>query len=221
MEKINLTFNSEIIPFYVYSKSKDDYMSQWFRKYKTFYEHIDLSYSQNFLTPNDVVLDCGANMGNHTVFWSKICRCKVYSIEAEPETYLILSKNIQANNCTATPYNLIVGKGGDTRYSPVFSRRTCGETQYLENEEGEKSVRIDDLIKEKIRLIKIDTEGHEIDVLLGAKQTIESSRPILWIESHHYTERYSFEDLINITQSFGYKKPTQGHLDAYWFVPQI
>ena len=38
-------------------------------------------------------------------------------------------------------------------------------------------------IKEKIDLIKIDVEGHEIETLEGAKNTIKENKPVIVIES--------------------------------------
>lgn len=222
---INLIFDGETISFHVFPATHGnklaDHLSNWHRKRKTFYEQDDLLYSRQFLRPNDIVLDCGANMGNHTVFWSKICGCKVRSFEPTSETYKILQKNIQSNECNVIAHNIILGKGGDKKYKADVNARSYGEAQYLESEDGKKSFRIDDLIDEKISLIKIDTEGHEIDILLGAEKTIKSSHPVLWIETHEYTGRYRSEDLINLTKSFGYGNPIKGKHQILWFTPEI
>jgi hypothetical protein len=42
---------------------------------------------------------------------------------------------------------------------------------------------LDFLNIKKIDFIKIDTNGHELEILLGAKETILEARPLIFIES--------------------------------------
>ena len=50
-------------------------------------------------------------------------------------------------------------------------------------------ITLDSLGLENVGLIKIDTEGFEVEVIKGAMETIRKSRPILLIETH------TFEDM--------------------------
>lgn len=47
---------------------------------------------------------------------------------------------------------------------------------------------------ERVALIKIDVEGHEIEVLKGGANTLRRSRPIVLVEikSHNIDEAFSF-----------------------------
>ena len=45
-----------------------------------------------------------------------------------------------------------------------------------------KQIKIDDSPLDNVRFIKIDVEGMEADVLLGAENTIEKSRPLCLVE---------------------------------------
>lgn len=48
-----------------------------------------------YIKENTVILDIGANIGNHTVFFSKVCKArKIFSFEPVEETYNILNKHV-------------------------------------------------------------------------------------------------------------------------------
>ena len=47
-------------------------------------------------------------------------------------------------------------------------------------------------------LIKIDVEGLELDVLLGAKATIEKSKPKLLVEMHGADEEKKIKNIKNV-----------------------
>ena len=57
-------------------------------------------------------------------------------------------------------------------------------------EGGVKTVRLDDVVKERIDFIKMDIEGAEMKALLGAKNTISMYRPNLAICIYHNIEDY-------------------------------
>ncbi|HSY76221.1 MAG TPA: FkbM family methyltransferase, partial [Bacteroidia bacterium] len=73
-------------------------------------------------------------------------------------------------------------------------------------------VKLDDFVKDKqipkIDLIKIDTEGFEINVLKGAEETLKKNMPILFIEvdnDHLMAQHSSAKDLITYIKSLGYE----------------
>ena len=51
-------------------------------------------------------------------------------------------------------------------------------------------------------LIKIDTEGYELPILMGAKKTLENKKPQLYIEIH---EKEQENPILNLLQEIGYK----------------
>jgi FkbM family methyltransferase len=61
-----------------------------------------------------------------------------------------------------------------------------------------------------LRLLKIDVEGMEAEVLLGARQTIARHRPILYVENDR---REKSAALIGLIRGFGY--------DLYWDLPTL
>ena len=71
-----------------------------------------------------------------------------------------------------------------------------------------KQKRLDDYSFDDVDYIKIDVEGHELNVLKGAVKTIERCKPIIVIEQNRVTERYGKGnkfDAKNFLISLGYE----------------
>jgi FkbM family methyltransferase len=63
-------------------------------------------------------------------------------------------------------------------------------------------IRIDDLDAKDVRFIKIDVEGHELNVLRGAGETVDRERPRLLVEVEERIQ--PVEPLISLVTSWGY-----------------
>ena len=61
-----------------------------------------------------------------------------------------------------------------------------------------------------LRLLKIDVEGMEVDVLLGARRTIVTHRPIIYVENDR---RENSARLIGTIQDLGYR--------LCWHLPRL
>jgi hypothetical protein len=59
------------------------------------------------------------------------------------------------------------------------------------------------LLGRKVDVIKIDVEGHELEVLRGARQSLEAHHPALIIES---LAKESFAELVGILGPLGYAR---------------
>ena len=135
---------------------------------------------------NGVAIDVGANIGNHSVFFSKFFK-KVYSFEPNPKTFKLLEINSKLSD------NIYVKKMGLSN-KKVISNLLENESNIggskLTNEKSEKTIDIKlttldqeiNIIDEKINLLKIDVEGHEFEVIQGSKDTIKRFRPIIVFE---------------------------------------
>ena len=66
--------------------------------------------------------------------------------------------------------------------------------------------RLDDYIRTPVRLIKIDVEGAEYDVLLGARQTLQASKPTLLIEIQTTNQ----EKVFSLLEGLGYSRTSLG-----------
>lgn len=158
-----------------------------------------------YLSDDAVVLDIGANIGSHTVYWALERNAKkVYSFEPFAQTFDILSINIALNHLE----NIVVlsnkGLSNEVCNAKVksFWDRNIGGTSFMkDNDGGYNFVPLDSIeIPEKIDLIKIDVEGHEMETLQGAKSTIIKNKPVIVIETFDKKEQ-----VANFLTSCGYE----------------
>jgi FkbM family methyltransferase len=64
---------------------------------KTFYECEMLEDIRNRIEPDSVIFDVGANIGNHSIYFAKICSSRVYSFEPQKSVFAILERNVMLN----------------------------------------------------------------------------------------------------------------------------
>ncbi|HJX80232.1 FkbM family methyltransferase [Glutamicibacter sp.] len=197
-----------------------EYLFEQIRRNMRFYEEdvLILLGHLSTLVENESILDAGGNIGNHTVFFAKILGQKVYTFEPIESNIEILRKNIAANELD----NKVVLR-------PVAlwsSVKRVDFHQNIEDNGGTYSGEIDmegrwetstiDLeVSESVSIIKVDVEGAEADVLLGALQTIERSLPIISVEIH---DVQNYRKIYEILKSYSYEViAILGRSDNYIF----
>ena len=130
----------------------------------------------------ELVFDIGANIGQFCIHFNEIFdKTKVFSFEPVSYTFDTLQKNtdlIKNINC----YNLAMGEKAGS--SKIYLRERSDINSLLpSNHENENSemVEVETVdsfcVKNsinKIDLLKIDTEGYEMNVLKGAKKMIQN-----------------------------------------------
>lgn len=174
-----------------------------------------------------VAIDCGANIGVHTVEWA---RCmfgwgRVYSFEAQEKIYYALAGNIALSNCfNATARLAALGEKCGRLAVPELNYCTpssfgsleliqAPHNEYIGQEidygrpAGEvEMLTIDSLNLPRIDLVKIDVERMEAQVLEGAKDSIQRCRPQLVIEIIK-SDKLSILEILN---SAGYRTFSMG-----------
>jgi len=171
------------------------------------------------LRPGRVVIDVGANIGTHTIFFANKVgdRGRVYAFEPQRPTFQLLCGNVALNaliNVVALPY--AVGReDGDVRIAvadPRVPNNFGGmSVTALPNGEETRIVRIDTLDLPRCDLIKIDVEGMEADVLAGARATIEKFRPVIYCENNNASPSAR---LIEALDEMRYR--TWWHIENYY-----
>lgn len=152
-----------------------------------------------------VFLDVGANIGNHSIFFSKYFK-RVLSFEPHPKIFQILKINV------AKIKNIKIFNYALTRRKKIFflsdsvTNNLAGSS--LQNKGSIKIVsEVFDKkfknIKNEIGLIKIDVEGHERQVIEGMKDTLIRNDPILFLEMD--PESYKKNLIIKILKNLGFK----------------
>lgn len=152
-----------------------------------------------YLKENAIILDIGANIGSHTLYWAIERKAKkIYSFEPFDMIYEILNTNIKINYLQdkVTIYNFGLYDEECKAEIDRFSKNNIGGTNFIKNNNGRFQLKtLDSLnIKEHIDLIKIDVEGAEIETLRGGLKTIEKNKPIIVIES--FTNKQKLEEII-------------------------
>jgi FkbM family methyltransferase len=160
-----------------------------------------LDYAELALADDAIVIDAGASLGVLSLGFSFIApHGRVVAIEASPNTYSRLVENIAAAQATnIETMNLAVGESAGTLEffsSPWFSAGSFvkKETFGASLHQGSTKVqaeRIDDIVErlglDRLDLIKIDIEGHELPALHGARETIRRFRPAIVVEMNFFT----------------------------------
>lgn len=166
-------------------RSDDKYIGQRIALGK--YEIIESALFVANINNNSIVVDIGANIGYYALLASKIAK-KVYAFEPDSEIFMILKKNIVDNNLTnVIAINKAVGDKKDTGYmikdKDNFGNQRLDTGGRIKDKSNEVEViKLDDYIKEKIDLIKIDVQGYEPKVVEGAKKIIEKYKPAIFME---------------------------------------
>ena len=144
------------------------------------------------LKQGDTVVDAGANIGSHTLFFARAVGRdgRVYSFEPQRFIFQILCGNVALNgfrNVWCVPAALGNQEGRIDVPVPNYERpNNFGgfSLDFATFKESGEIKRLDALRLEACSLIKIDVEGMELDVLQGAERTIRTFRPILYLENN-------------------------------------
>lgn len=155
---------------------------------------------RKILRPGDAVIDAGANIGHLTLAASRLVgpRGKVHAFECGPRALERLRENIELNGAA----NVVVvdracwdSEGTSTLYDfdekeidlPSMGKRP---DRAVAREITIRTARIDDVLKEPVRLVKIDVEGAELAALRGAERVLFTDpRPDIIIELNPKTSR--------------------------------
>jgi FkbM family methyltransferase len=176
---------------------------------------------------NTVVIDVGGNKGHYTSHVLDYLKSEidtVFVFEPVPRFYGIIKKRFAAIDtvevfpfaCSDEKtsdqfYEIISPENEDAEGLSSFNRRPVYDNfNYSEIEVS--CIRLDDFVKEKsiekIGFIKIDTEGHELSVLKGLKQSLLDNK-VEYIQMEYgdcIRERGSdLDDILNLLEDTDYK----------------
>lgn len=156
---------------------------------------------------SNIFIDVGANIGFYSISFSNKFE-HVYSFEPNKRNFIILKKNIEANNLSNIKvFNYGLGDkeevllGKSNTKGELF--QTSGFALSKKNLEGERVLikKGDDFLqfKEKKIILKIDVEGFELHVLKGLEKTLTNNICVLQIEIWKKTkdEVYKFLNSLN------------------------
>ncbi len=221
-----LTFNYNSLEVKFYLPLRNDYMRKVMYANKTFYEIGMLEDIKKRIGENKIIVDIGAFMGNHTIYFSKICKAKkVYSFEPQNNIYEILKRNVELNNVqdVVKHFNMGIGKEHLTASIDVVDVHNFGMSKINKSVKG--GIEIDSLDNillqeiDRVDMIKIDVEGMGMDVLEGAEEILRKYKPLIYIEAETEAE---FKKMANYLTQYAYKPIYKFNATpTYLFVSEI
>jgi FkbM family methyltransferase len=172
--------------------------------------------------PGVFAVDGGANIGVHTLEWARHMNGwgRVLAFEAQEYVFYALAGNIALNNCwnasarwsalgeseghidVPEPDYLRPGSFGSLELRRRQRTEFIGQQVSYEEEDLVRTpmVTVDSLAVQRLDFLKIDVEGMEIDVLRGARATLERCKPIVLAE----VIKSDQQQLVNFLQALGY-----------------
>jgi FkbM family methyltransferase len=154
-------------------------------------------------------IDVGAHMGSYSLILSKTCE-KVVALEPQEAVRRVLLRNLRlnkVNNVHVLPYAAsaksgtsaeIVGTGSSAKV--LFGKGTVA------------TITVDDVVKQFFPdkgpdLVKIDVEGHELEVIKGTWKTLKERKPLLlvevWEHNNNNVRRLLEEYSYRVIEGFG------------------
>lgn len=209
-----MNLNFKRTPFGVFCLIEKDLISNYINSVGYWEKHLYYFYSQ-FIKPDFVVIDGGANLGFHTVQFAKLAnQGEVYSFEPQPLIYNVLSTNCLVNSLSNIVKQYRLGLGDEPtslKMTPLKEQEftpECinyggrGVTASDEGEEKVEIITIDSLNLPKLDFIKLDVQGFEYKALMGGIDTIKNNKPIIFLENYLNSE--SDKTVIELLLSWGY-----------------
>jgi len=174
---------------------------------------------KKYIKKSQVIIDCGSNIGFYPLLESKLVGDKGHIVCIEPDfrNYELLQKNISLISSVKTDlFNIAISDkkgtmsldiGGPSNLNKIVSNDTMAASNIVKVE-----VDTIDNLMEKLNLkpdfIRMDIEGHEIEVILGMRETIKraTSGFVIFFELHpnEYSEAHSLKEQLEFLYDEGF-----------------
>ena len=198
----------------VYNKN-DKFIGRSIKEYGEWSQgEIDLC--RQLLTPTDFVVEVGSNIGSHTLALTKIVNQGfVFAFEPQNILFQNLCANISINsrtNCFCSQ-TALSEKKNEYLYYPNYdfnAEQNFGAMSFLRTEKSSSTLKanVDTLDNrfpdlQKLKLLKADAEGMEINIIKGGIDLINRTKPFLYLENESYFQKS--KELIELLWSLGYR----------------
>lgn len=170
-----------------------------------FYELGALESLRSLIRPGQTVVDVGANIGNHTVYFAGEAGCRVLPFECNPRMAAHLRATIEMNALGDRVDLSHLGKAVSSLVGTIPFRFVRDDYSFVT--EGQEDgatltpcLTLDSLGLEACALLKIDVDGGEPGVLEGARDVLARLRPVVTIEVLNFNTRR----VLGLFEAYGY-----------------
>ncbi|HMP94897.1 MAG TPA: FkbM family methyltransferase, partial [Phnomibacter sp.] len=145
--------------------------------YLHLYEYHDMQFLLRLLQPGQYFADVGANIGSYTILASAVCQAHSIAIEPVPQSLHWLQRNVEANQIEGL--TTLVQAALSHSPGQGYITQHLGAMNHLTPQPGSQSLAVpihtlDQVLQGRTpTLVKIDVEGAETLVLLGANHTLQ------------------------------------------------
>jgi len=148
------------------------------------------------LTPNDILVDVGANVGMFSIYVHKKFGCKIIAFEPIPENIENFKRNILLNNLDPENFEIhnlaITGRKNDKVSIGIQSWNSGGCSIFYKNPGTSVEIVTDTLhnyVNKNCKFLKLDCEGSEYDIIPSILDIINTF-DYIGIEYHDIGEKY-------------------------------
>jgi FkbM family methyltransferase len=141
--------------------------------------------------PQPVVLDIGANIGNHTLAFATVAS-QVHAFEPIPRIHALLRLNVEQNQLANVALHAVALSDSegeatihmvtDGNYGASSFDQRSGVSEAVTVSRRRGDALLAELGVDKVDFIKIDVEAHEVYVLRGLMNTLQNQRPFITME---------------------------------------
>lgn len=170
-----------------------------------------------FLHPDDVILEVGANIGYYVLIESSILSDQgfIYAVEPALDNIDLLKKNVKLNNVRNIEINnmALSGKKGTAKLymSKASNFYSLGKVVGMHKSRKYVEVKtdtVDNFLENNrpITFLRMDIEGHEVEVINGMKKTLQSPHlKRMFIEIHpHNVPLSKMQNFLTTLQDNGF-----------------
>jgi FkbM family methyltransferase len=186
-------------------------------------EYADMAFLLHFLREDDLFVDIGSNIGTYTILASAEIGAKSISVEPIPNTFKLLEDNIKLNGLNSKVKALNIGLSssiGSLKFTKSLdSVNHVASTNDFDKDLIEVNINtLDNILLSEISpcILKIDVEGFETEVLLGAEKTLnDTNLKAIIIELNGSGSRYGYDEikLHEMLLDFGFSSYTYNPLN--------
>ena len=238
------TFSTPCGPFSCFKNDQNFYIHL---KQGSYWEmNLIMKLLKPYWEPAKVILDIGAHIGSHSFIYSFFNReAKIYAFEPQTEIFKVLCENMQTRG-NVVCVNTCVGHticntslSNYTHFGENAEKEVCyGEGPIMNlggmslgtGGQSVPMIDIDSLHLDRCDFIKIDVEGAESLVLMGAKETLTKYKPSICFEycptfdKQKMAELFGLKELPNpfdLLTEYGYGEFKQLEGENWLALPKV